>query len=113
MIFSDSKEAEFISQSIGQTGKVLRVDSDGDVKIEVSGSSWTYNPLCLIPANKDSISKVCVCHMFVDTTDHIHIVFVQFNPGDMVRVLDDADVVRHLQNGHGDWVDSMSAVCLC
>ena len=70
MILSDSKEAEFISisQSIGQTGKVLRVDSDGDVDIEVSGSSWTFNPLCLIPTNKDLIIKVCVALLFCDLT---------------------------------------------
>ena len=68
VLFTGSNEVEFISQSIGQTGKVLRVDSDGDVKIEVSGSSWTFNPLCLIPANKDSISKVCVALLLCDLT---------------------------------------------
>ena len=50
-----------IPQSIGQTGKVVSVDSDGDVKIEVSGGSWTYNPLCLIPANKEKVSMLIIC----------------------------------------------------
>ena len=60
VLFTSSNEVEFISQSIGQTGKVLSVDSDGDVKIEVSGSSWAFNPLCVAPVNKNSMYKVCV-----------------------------------------------------
>ena len=33
--------------TIGQKGKIARLYQDGDVRVEVSGSSWTYNPLCL------------------------------------------------------------------
>eukprot|EP00800_Vazella_pourtalesii_P019939 TRINITY_DN6926_c0_g5_i1.p1 TRINITY_DN6926_c0_g5~~TRINITY_DN6926_c0_g5_i1.p1 ORF type:complete len:208 (-),score=32.80 TRINITY_DN6926_c0_g5_i1:95-670(-) len=33
--------------TIGQKGKIARLYQDGDVRVEVSGSSWTYNPNCL------------------------------------------------------------------
>lgn len=47
----------FCFQSIGQTGKVLSVDADGNVKIAVSGGTWTFNPLCLQPVNKDPSTR--------------------------------------------------------
>ena len=33
--------------TIGQKGKIARLYQDGDVRVEVNGSSWTYNPACL------------------------------------------------------------------
>lgn len=30
----------------------------------------------------------------------------------MVHVLDDVEVVQHLQEGHGEWVEAMSTVCI-
>ena len=33
--------------TIGQKGKIARLYQDGDVRVEVNGSSWTYNPQCL------------------------------------------------------------------
>ena len=36
----------------------------------------------------------------------------QLKHGDLVRVLDDAGIVRRLQDaGHGGWNDKMSPVC--
>ena len=40
-----------------------------------------------------------------------NVLSVQFNPDDVVLVLDDVDEVRHLQKGHGGWTDAMLAVC--
>ena len=42
---------------MGQTGKVLRVDKDGDVAVIFRSDMWAFNPLCLTPVNKDSASK--------------------------------------------------------
>lgn len=33
-------------QALGATGLVLSEDGDGDVKVEVSGGVWTFNPAC-------------------------------------------------------------------
>ena len=36
----------------------------------------------------------------------------KYKAGGTVRVLNDSAEVRRLQDGHGGWVDAMSAVCL-
>lgn len=36
--------------TLDKTGKVLKVYSDGDLRVKVNGQSWTLNPLCVIPA---------------------------------------------------------------
>ena len=38
----------FVKQVIGKTGKVISVDSDGDVKVDFGGSKWIFNPQCCI-----------------------------------------------------------------
>ena len=37
----------FYLQVIGKKGKVLEVDKDGDVVIQVKGRKWYVNPACL------------------------------------------------------------------
>ena len=37
-----------MSNTIGQDGEVKRVFADGDLRVEVAGSSWTFNPNALI-----------------------------------------------------------------
>ena len=38
-------------------GRVKLTDEDADVKIEVGGQSWTYNPYCLKPAPGERLSE--------------------------------------------------------
>ena len=35
----------------------------------------------------------------------------QFSMGDLVQIYNDADRVRELQQGHGEWTEVMEAVC--
>jgi Mind bomb SH3 repeat domain len=37
-----------VLQTAGKTGRVVAVDSDGDVKVEIAGKQWLYNPQCCI-----------------------------------------------------------------
>lgn len=39
------------SQSLGMVGKVVKIDSDGDVAVAFGNQAWVYNPGLLIPAN--------------------------------------------------------------
>ena len=43
-----------MSNTIGQDGEVKRVFADGDLRVEVGGSSWTFNPNALIPIGPPS-----------------------------------------------------------
>ena len=38
----------FLKQVIGKTGKVISVDSDGDVRVDFGGLKWMFNPQCCI-----------------------------------------------------------------
>lgn len=40
----------FLVQSLGQVGKVLKVYSSGDLRVAVNKRTWTFNPMCLVPA---------------------------------------------------------------
>lgn len=34
-------------QALGEEGRVLNIDADGDVKVNVGGAFWTFNPEAL------------------------------------------------------------------
>ena len=36
----------FFLQLVGKTGKVVCVDGDGDVKVEIGAKRWLFNPQC-------------------------------------------------------------------
>ena len=36
-----------MANTIGKKGNIARLYQDGDVRVEVNGVSWTYNPACL------------------------------------------------------------------
>jgi len=33
-------------QAAGKTGRVVAIDADGDLKVEVEGRMWLFNPQC-------------------------------------------------------------------
>ena len=43
--------------TIGQKGNIARLYQDGDVRVEVNGSSWTYNPACLRVTERAAIGR--------------------------------------------------------
>lgn len=36
-------------QCLGKLGKVTKVYTDGDLRVNVDGQTWTFNPLCVVP----------------------------------------------------------------
>lgn len=34
-------------QALGKTGVVARVYPDGDLRVNIEGKTWTFNPLCV------------------------------------------------------------------
>jgi len=41
-----------VGQVIGKTGKVVAVDSDGDLKVDFGGKTWILNPQCCVPVSQ-------------------------------------------------------------
>ena len=54
-----------VFQSLGQLGKVTKVFGSGDLRVDVNGASWTFNPLCLVPAPGENPPDVPGINMFV------------------------------------------------
>ncbi|XP_040119996.1 E3 ubiquitin-protein ligase MIB2 isoform X1 [Oryx dammah] len=73
-----------MAKFIGQTGTVHRITDRGDVRVQFSHETrWTFHPGALTKQNS------CLV-------------------GEVVRVIDDLDMVKRLQAGHGEWTDDMA-----
>ncbi|XP_007448991.1 PREDICTED: E3 ubiquitin-protein ligase MIB2 isoform X3 [Lipotes vexillifer] len=73
-----------MAKCIGQMGTVHRITDRGDVRVQFSHKTrWTFHPGALTKHNSCSV-------------------------GELVRVIDDLDMVRRLQAGHGEWTDDMA-----
>ena len=44
-----------IPQTLGKVGRVVEVYHDGDLKIEVKGGTWTFNPLTVRKVDSDGV----------------------------------------------------------
>ena len=42
---------------MGQIGRVQQIYMDSDIKVEVCGTSWTYNPRCVTKLHQNSTSS--------------------------------------------------------
>lgn len=68
---------------------VHRVTERGDVRVQFEGvnNRWTFHP--------DAVKK---CH--------------KFEVNDMVCIIHDTNRLRELQEGHGEWLELIGAVCI-
>ena len=39
-------------QTLGKSGQVLKVYVDGDLRVQVEGQVWTFNPACCLPLTR-------------------------------------------------------------
>ena len=46
-----------MAKSLGQEGIVRKVYPDKDVRVEVGGATWTFNPLCLKPKFQNRVAS--------------------------------------------------------
>jgi E3 ubiquitin-protein ligase mind-bomb len=46
-------------QALGKLGKVIKIYSDGDLRVSIDGQTWTFNPLCvqLVPGSATELSN--------------------------------------------------------
>lgn len=42
-----------VLQALGKTGKVIKIYSDGDLRValDIHGHTWTFNPLSVVPVS--------------------------------------------------------------
>lgn len=81
-------------------GTVVGIDEDHDIVVAYnSGNRWTFNPAVLTKVATPPNSAG-----FNETPQQ------QFAVGDVVQICADAERVKMLQRGHGDWAEGMAAV---
>ena len=44
-----------VRQTLGKVGRIVEIYPDGDVKIDVGGVSWTYNPAVVSRVDSDGV----------------------------------------------------------
>eukprot|EP00058_Branchiostoma_floridae_P025257 XP_002610747.1 hypothetical protein BRAFLDRAFT_90934 [Branchiostoma floridae] len=80
-----------MAASLGKVGRVVHVFPDRDMKVDVGGRVWCFNPASLtkVSAPGGGGNRLSV--------------------GDLVKIDGNASRVRTMQEGHGGWVPAMAA----
>ncbi|KAF6021316.1 hypothetical protein EB796_020380 [Bugula neritina] len=126
-----------MSSVLGQVGKVVKVYSDGDMRVCINGQTWTFNIQCCVPRPQDQL-QVDNTKCAEDTLGHSkagdtlptntanaaaveesvamldHIMQVENDPANPDSLVKEAaqghlDVVREIINRHPDQVNAKSA----
>ncbi|XP_005102534.2 E3 ubiquitin-protein ligase MIB1 [Aplysia californica] len=86
-------------ECLGTTGTVVGIDEDHDIVVSYpSGNRWTFNPAVLTKVSTASSST----SLASDSNSA-----AQFAVGDLVQVCSDAERIKVLQRGHGEWAEAM------
>ncbi|XP_059159077.1 E3 ubiquitin-protein ligase MIB1-like isoform X2 [Physella acuta] len=86
-------------ECLGTTGTVVGIDEDHDIVVSYpSGNRWTFNPAVLTKVSTASSSTSIAS----DTSTA-----AQFAVGDLVQICSDAERIKVLQRGHGEWAEAM------
>lgn len=93
-------------------GSVVGIDEDHDVVVLYpSGNRWTFNAAVLTkiegfnhPMSPVASSSNSVTNSLLMQQDQ------SIRVGSTVRISRDAEFVRRLQKGHGEWADAMAMV---
>lgn len=90
---------------------VHRVTERGDIRVQYEGCTnrWTFHPAALIKVDA-TLNGVNDGASTSANTHHQPLGRQLFNVGDKVRVICDAQAVRTLQRGHGEWVEDLLQV---
>lgn len=90
-------------ECLGQTGTVVGIDEDHDIVVSyASGNRWTFNPAVLTRVS-GPVVRSSGSNMSPSGSSG-----TQFAVGDLVQICSDAERMKVLQRGHGEWADAMS-----
>ena len=54
-IDSPQEFSSLSSQTLGKVGQVLKIYSDGDIRVAIAGQHWTFNPAVLVKESPTAI----------------------------------------------------------
>ncbi|XP_062506167.1 E3 ubiquitin-protein ligase MIB2-like isoform X2 [Corticium candelabrum] len=90
--------ADDMALSLGMVGKVEKLYTDGDLRVDVNGSTWTFNPAC-VTKTEDAVSKVTAPQR-VSTNDQLVELLRQLVMDGDSSSVDADDLVREAAQGH-------------
>ena len=73
-----------MSQALGKTGKVIKIYSDGDLRValDIHGHTWTFNPLSVVPVSSGTNATAATHDNVNKSRDHsgmfIFIIYMNF-----------------------------------
>lgn len=62
-----------VRQTLGKVGRIVEIYPDGDVRIDVGGVSWTYNPAAISRVDGDGVPLTPGTSGKSASTTHVHV----------------------------------------
>ena len=62
-----------VRQTLGKVGRIVEIYPDGDVRIDVGGVSWTYNPAAVSRVDGDGVPLTPGTSGKSASTTHVHV----------------------------------------
>ncbi|XP_035211065.1 E3 ubiquitin-protein ligase MIB2-like [Stegodyphus dumicola] len=111
---------EVMKVALGKTGKITKIYSDGDLRVNVDGQTWTFNPLCVtsVPGTATEMNNTMTANQREEHTHpllgHLLVEPHQLEIASSDRLVREAaqghtDVVRDLLQKFPDKVDQKSS----
>ncbi|XP_042895609.1 E3 ubiquitin-protein ligase MIB2 [Parasteatoda tepidariorum] len=111
---------EVMKTALGKTGKITKIYSDGDLRVNVDGQTWTFNPLCVtsVPGTATEMNNTMTANQREEHTHpllgHLLAEPHQLDLASCDRLVREAaqghtDVVRDLLQKFPDKVDQKSS----
>ncbi|XP_038075224.1 E3 ubiquitin-protein ligase MIB2-like isoform X1 [Patiria miniata] len=109
--------SENMKETLGKTGKVIKVYPDGDLRVSISDHAWTFNPSCVSPVDPDApdLNNTLISERDEDQSGSLHLALDQIlshpaNSEVPAKLVSEAAqgnklAVAEILSKHSDWVN--------
>ncbi|XP_055949840.1 E3 ubiquitin-protein ligase MIB2-like [Argiope bruennichi] len=95
---------EVMKTALGKTGKITKIYSDGDLRVNVDGQTWTFNPLCVkaVPGTATEMNNTMTANQ---REEHTHPLLGHLlGEPHQLEITNSERLVREAAQGHTDVV---------
>ncbi|XP_067011890.2 E3 ubiquitin-protein ligase MIB2 [Anabrus simplex] len=92
---------DVMKNALGKLGKVIKIYSDGDLRVSIEGQTWTFNPLCvqLVPGSATEINNTMHANQREEHTNPIASLLSNLSIDERESTSMD-NIVREAAQGH-------------
>ncbi|XP_022104151.1 E3 ubiquitin-protein ligase MIB2-like isoform X2 [Acanthaster planci] len=110
-----------MKDTLGKTGKVIKVYPDGDLRVSIGDHTWTFNPSCVSPVEPGApdLNNTLVSERDEEQSGILHLALDQIishpsNSDAPAKLVSEAAqgnklAVAEILSKHSDWVDSKNS----